>query len=98
MNQDELQQKLDQASRHYNDGQYDEAVAVWKGLLQEDPQNERAREGLQMVELLTQDFGAQAAGGGADAAPIAADAAQVQEAVQRVQELLDSVDADAARE
>jgi len=97
MNQDELQDKLDQASRHYNDGQYDEAVAVWKGILQEDPQNERAREGLQMVELLTQDFGAQAAGGEAGA-PRAADVAQVQQGVQRVQELLDSGDTDAARE
>ncbi len=96
MNQDELQEKLDQASRHYNDGQYDEATAVWNGILQGDPQNERAREGLQMVELLTQDFGAQPAGDAA--APTAVDAAQVQQAVQRVEELLDSGDTDAARE
>ncbi len=85
MNQDELQQKLDQASRHYNDGEYDEAAAAWKAILQEDPQNERAREGLQMVELLTQDFGPQAAGGEAGAATTAVDAAQVEQAVQRVQ-------------
>jgi len=92
MNQEELQQKLEQASQFYNASAYDEAAAVWKDILQAEPQNERALEGLKMVELLTQDFTEP------DTAPAAADAAQVQEAVQRVQELLDSGDTDAARE
>jgi tetratricopeptide (TPR) repeat protein len=91
MNQDELQQKLDQASSHYNDALYDEAVAIWKEVLQADPDNPRAREGLQMVELLTQDFSAEAPAGGSDPA-------QVNEAVQRVEELLEAGDLDAARE
>ena len=56
MNQDEIDKKLDQASRHYNDGFYDEAIAVWKGILTVDPENPRAREGVQMAELLTKDW------------------------------------------
>lgn len=92
MNQNELQQKLEQASQHYNDSDYDKAAAVWKDILETDPQNERAREGLQMVELLTQDFREPTS------APLAPDTVQVQQAVKRVQELLDAGETDAARE
>ena len=45
MSQDDLQQKLDQASRHYNDGSYDQAAAVWKEILQADPENEKRSVG-----------------------------------------------------
>jgi len=56
MTQEEIQTLLDQASSLYNDGQYDDAIALWNQVLASEPQNARAREGIKMANLLLSDW------------------------------------------
>ena len=44
-----------QASANYLQGKFAEALAVWRQILQADPEDERAKEGLRLCELLTTD-------------------------------------------
>jgi tetratricopeptide (TPR) repeat protein len=44
-----------QASANYLQGKFAEALAVWRQILQADPEDERAKEGLRLCELLTED-------------------------------------------
>ena len=100
MTEEETQNLLDEASGFYNDGRYDEAIAVWNSILKEDPEHERAAEGIKMVSLLTSDWepagASEAAGAGGDLDPELL--ARVEEGVQRVEQLLAAGDLDAARE
>jgi len=48
----EVRALLDDAARAYMDGDYDAAVAAWKGVLKADPSNPRAREGIKKVSML----------------------------------------------
>ncbi|MGD8377827.1 MAG: hypothetical protein PVF68_16975 [Acidobacteriota bacterium] len=102
MNAEQIQQLLDEASGLYNDGSYDEAVERWNHVLEADPGNERASEGIKMAQLLTAEWetgpeppqeGAAPAGG-----PDPEITARVQEALRRVEALIASGDLRGARE
>jgi tetratricopeptide (TPR) repeat protein len=43
---------LDEAARAYMSGDYDAAVAAWQSVLEADPSNPRAREGIKKVSML----------------------------------------------
>ncbi len=44
-----------QASAQYLQGKFDEALATWRQILTDDPEDERASEGVRLCELLTED-------------------------------------------
>lgn len=44
-----------QASAQYLQGKFDEALATWRQILTDDPEDERATEGVRLCELLTED-------------------------------------------
>ena len=104
MNQEETEQLLDQASSLYNDAAYEEAVGLWEKLLEADPGNNRAQEGIKMVGLLTTEW--EAARPSSPAPPVAPAApemtaealAKVEQGVVRVQQLLEAGQLEAARE
>ena len=50
-----VRQLLDQAARAYMDGDYGAAVGAWQGVLEVDPSNPRAREGIKKVSMLEAD-------------------------------------------
>lgn len=56
MTQEEIQKLLDTASGFYNDGHYDDAIALWRQVLAAEPGNLRAQEGIKMADLLTSDW------------------------------------------
>jgi tetratricopeptide (TPR) repeat protein len=43
---------LDEASRAYMEGEYDGAVTLWKRVLEAEPENARARQGIKKVHML----------------------------------------------
>jgi tetratricopeptide (TPR) repeat protein len=104
MNEEEIQQFLDQASSLYNDASYEEAIGLWEKILEADPGNNRAQEGIKMVGLLTTEW--EAARPTPPAPPVAPAApemttealAKVQQGVVRVQQLLEAGQLEAARE
>lgn len=104
MNAEQIQQLLEEASGLYNDGSYDEAIERWNHVLEADPGNERASEGIKMAQLLTTDWETGPAPRAESPAPLAAGgpdpeiATRVQEALRRVEELIDSGDLRGARE
>lgn len=66
MDEKKLQQLMDLASAAYNQGKYPEAIARWKEALELDPENQQAREGIRMANLLVVNWEgsqAEAAGG-----------------------------------
>jgi len=53
---DQSNQRLhQQASAQYLQGKFDEALATWRQILTDDPEDERATEGVRLCELLTED-------------------------------------------
>lgn len=52
MDQQKIQGLLEKAAREYNGGKYSEAIAHWQEVLEEDPGNQKAREGIRMAQLL----------------------------------------------
>ena len=44
------------ASTHYLQGRFPEAVDAWRQILTANPQDERALEGVRLCELLTEDI------------------------------------------
>jgi tetratricopeptide (TPR) repeat protein len=60
-----LQELLAKASSLYNNGDYQGAIEVWNEILQSDPSNIKAQEGIQMSHLLIGDLdpGLEAGGG-----------------------------------
>jgi tetratricopeptide (TPR) repeat protein len=46
-----------EASSAYLQGEFEQALSVWRTLLQMNPEDERAKEGVRLCELLTQDDG-----------------------------------------
>ena len=56
MSEEEIQKLLDQASGMYNDGRYEAAIDIWNQVLEADPGNERAEEGIKMARLLTSEW------------------------------------------
>jgi tetratricopeptide (TPR) repeat protein len=101
MTEEETEKLLDEASGHYNDGRYDDAIGIWNTILEQEPGNERAIEGIKMANLLTSDWEPSvesAAGTQAAAAMDPELLARVEEGVQRVDQLLAAGDPDGARE
>ena len=52
MDEKKLQQLMDLAGAAYNQGKYPEAIARWNEALALDPDNQQAREGIRMANLL----------------------------------------------
>src|SRR5262245_40091638 len=52
MDEAQIKALLDEASVFYNDGKYDEAIALWREVLESEPSNQKAREGIRMASLL----------------------------------------------
>lgn len=53
---DQSNQRLhQQASAQYLQGKFDEALATWRQILTDDPEDERATEGVRLCERLTED-------------------------------------------
>lgn len=51
----DVRRLMDQAARAYMDGDYNAAVGAWQEILDTDPANPRAREGLKKVSMLQAD-------------------------------------------
>jgi tetratricopeptide (TPR) repeat protein len=49
------QQLLSKATALYHSGDYREAIQVWQEVLQQDPENQRAQEGIRMASLLLEE-------------------------------------------
>jgi thioredoxin-like negative regulator of GroEL len=49
------QQLLSKATALYHSGDYREAIQVWQEVLQRDPENQRAQEGIRMASLLLEE-------------------------------------------
>ncbi|HEY3174774.1 MAG TPA: tetratricopeptide repeat protein [Candidatus Polarisedimenticolia bacterium] len=49
---------LEEASDRYNEGRYDQAIALWREVLAQNPANQKAQEGIRMATLLTGDWAA----------------------------------------
>ncbi|HET6371885.1 MAG TPA: hypothetical protein VFG76_01165 [Candidatus Polarisedimenticolia bacterium] len=47
---------LEEAAERYNEGRYDEAIGLWREALTQDPENQKAREGIRMASLLVVDW------------------------------------------
>lgn len=62
-----LQELLAKASSLYNNGDYKGAIEAWNEVLQADPSNNKAREGIQMSHLLIGDLVPEPAEGGGPA-------------------------------
>ncbi len=68
MDQDRLKALLDEASDHYNQGRFEEAIATWKQVIAVDPQNQKSKEGIRMASLLVSDWDESGSGQGASSA------------------------------
>ena len=66
----QTQQLLNKATALYHSGDYRQAIQVWQELLSQDPQNQRALEGIRMASLLLEE-----AQTGETSAPIAGESA-----------------------
>jgi len=67
---DQSNQRLhQQASAQYLQGKFDEALATWRQILTDDPEDERASEGVRLCELLTEDGEPAAAAATSDEPP-----------------------------
>src|SRR5262245_22681957 len=88
----QLQQLMTKATALYHSGDYRQAIQVWQELLSQDPQNQRALEGIRMASLLleeaqTEDAATQAAGESA-ASETPEVIAKVREGIQKVRTFL----------
>lgn len=54
---------LEQAGAEYNRGQYARAIALWEEVLRQDPENQKAHEGIRMAKLLVVNWESSQAGG-----------------------------------
>ncbi len=55
--QSAVQQLLSKAAAFYHAGDYQQAVQVWNEILNLDPSNQRAKEGIRMASLLLEEAG-----------------------------------------
>jgi tetratricopeptide (TPR) repeat protein len=88
----QTQQLLNKATALYHSGDYRQAIQVWQELLSQDPQNQRALEGIRMASLLLEE-----AQTGEAAAPVVGESAasetpeviaKVREGIQKVRSFL----------
>ncbi|MCI0656153.1 MAG: hypothetical protein L0170_03680, partial [Acidobacteria bacterium] len=88
----QTQQLLNKATALYHSGDYRQAIQVWQELLSQDPQNQRALEGIRMASLLLEE-----AQTGESSTPIAGESAasetpeviaKVREGIQKVRSFL----------
>jgi tetratricopeptide (TPR) repeat protein len=56
MTQDEIQELEREANGHYQAGDYQRAREVWQQILDSDPENSRAAEGVRMASLLSENW------------------------------------------
>lgn len=52
MDEQKVRELLERAGKQYNDGRYAEAIASWQEVISQDPENQKAREGIRMAQLL----------------------------------------------
>lgn len=91
-----IQQLLNKATACYHSGEYQEALQIWQEVLDTDPTNQRAKEGIRMASLLLEEAQAQAQGQASEAGPGSAASespesiAKVREGIARVRSFLAS--------
>jgi tetratricopeptide (TPR) repeat protein len=87
-----IQQLLAKATSLYHSGDYRQAIEVWQEILQADPNNQPAREGIRMASLLLEEAQFQAGDPAAAASDPGAETpdviAKVREGIEKVRTLL----------
>ncbi len=51
-----IEELLVQAMDHYSSGKYEEAIEIWKKILEKDPKNTQAQEGIRMAEVISESW------------------------------------------
>jgi len=92
MDENKIKELLDKAGQEYNSGKYAEAIAHWEEILAQDPQNQKAREGIRMAKLLVVNWeGSDAEEAGQGGAPVDSETQEkIEFGVGRVRELMAS--------
>ena len=95
MSNEAIEALLAEASRLYNEGEYRKAIKKWEEVLSLDPQNQKAKESINIATLLSDTWsegGEEPAAEAAAAAPQTAQEIQLEEGLARIRSKLEARD------